>query len=65
MSEPVGYVTVLRFRDGAYDADSAAFYGMWATPELAAAEVADPELTGPLNDGERLVVCAVIPLEAP
>ena len=31
--------------------------------QLALAEVADPEFTGPLNEGERLVVCAVIPCE--
>jgi hypothetical protein len=60
MPEPIGYVTVLGFRDGTYDADSA---GMRATAELAAAEAADPELTRRLNEGERLVVCSVTRVE--
>lgn len=61
---PIGYLTVLRFRDGTYDPD-ADVSGLWPTPEEAAEEAADPEMAGRLNEGERWDVAAVVPLEEP
>lgn len=62
--EPAGYLTMLRFADGTYDLD-ADISGLWATAELAEADAADPEMAGRLNEGERWVTCAVVPLEEP
>lgn len=60
---PIGYLAVLRLDGGAYDPDSVEAAGVWATPEMAAADAAEPEQARRLGPGERWVVCAVVPLE--
>lgn len=64
-SEPIGYLTCLRFADGTYDPDSVEAAGVWAAAELAAADAAEPEQARRLGPGERWTVCAVVPIGEP
>lgn len=61
--EPIGYVVALRFSDGTYDPDSPDCAGMWPTPERAAEDAADPEMTARLVNGQQWVVCGLVPIE--
>jgi len=57
---PVGWIVATEYDDGSWHSDSD---GMWPAPEDAQAERVDLLRDNTLDPGERLRLCAVVPVE--